>query len=181
MPIQLEFSESMKRELQKIYSVEFTLADGLKMLSAMSQNPELKAALETHQRETEVHLERIRQICAKHGWSPIGMPSPAIRAMALEAMLTLAGPDPSPVVDAHIIAAAQKSEHFEMACYGFARQLAMLVGDEESAALLQQTLDEEKKTDELLTQIAESGINEAAASQADPQYALSHGTNARMF
>ena len=104
--MQLEFSESMKHELQRLYQVEFTLADGLKMLAKMAHSPELKGALEQHQRETEVHLERIRQICAKMGWSPVGMPSPTIKAMALETLLSLNGADPGPVTDALIIASA---------------------------------------------------------------------------
>lgn len=164
--MRLELHESMKHEIQKLYQVETTLADGLKMLSKMAQSPDLKQALETHRSETVVHAQRIQQICDKMGWNPVGMPSPTIKAMAMETLVSLNGAEPSPLTDALIIASAQKSEHFEIASYGTARTLARQMGDEEAANLLGQTLEEEKKADEKLTQIAESGINQQAVASA---------------
>ncbi|CAN5369692.1 ferritin-like domain-containing protein [soil metagenome] len=156
----------MKHEVQKLYHVETTLADALKMLSKMAQNPELKQALDMHRVETVGHIGRLQKICGKMGWDPIGVPSPTIKAMAMETLTSLNGAEPGPVTDALIIASAQKSEHLEIASYGTARTLARQMGDEEVADLLGQTLEEEKKADAKLTAIAESGINQQAAATA---------------
>lgn len=160
----LDFTEMMKREIQKLHSIETQLVDALKALSAMAQSQDLKQALEMHRGETETHVQRIEQIASKMGWNVIGIPSKTLKAMQMETLEMLTGAEPSPLTDAMIIAAAQQSEHLEMAAYGTARTLAKHMGDQESASLLQQTLDEEKRADEKLTQIAEAGINQSAAS-----------------
>jgi len=161
--MQLSFSEMMKREIQKLFSIETQLVDALKMLSGMAENPELVQALEMHRQETMNHAARLQQIAQKMGWEVIGMASQTLKAMQMETLENLNGAEKSPLTDAMIIAAAQQSEHLEMAAYGTARTLARQMGDEEAASLLQQTLDEEKKADEKLTQIAEAGINQKAA------------------
>ncbi|RYG39530.1 DUF892 family protein [bacterium] len=160
--MRLDFEESMKREIQKLYQVETTLMDALKMLAKMAENPQLKEALEMHRGETETQAQRLQQIAAKMGWSVIGVPSLTIKAMALETLESLNGALPGPVTDALIIASAQKSEHFEIASYGTARTLALQMGDQAAADLLGQSRDEEKRADEKLSQIAEAGINQAA-------------------
>jgi len=162
--MELKLEEQMKYELQKLYSIETQLVDGLKMLSAMAQNPELKAALTDHLEETKVHVSRVRQICGNMGWPYIGQPSKVIKAMQMETLEGLNGTEPSPVVDAVIIAAAQKAEHFEIASYGVVRALARQAGQTAAVELLQQTLDEEKAVDEKLTLIAESSVNRAAVA-----------------
>lgn len=160
--IDITFDEMMKNHLQKLYSIEVQLADGLKMLCKMAQNPDLKSGLEKHRTQTEEHARRIERICGKMGWPAIGLTSKTLKAMQMEVAEELNGADPSPVVDAIIIGAGQISEHIEIAAYGAAIALAKQLGDQESAELLRQTLQEEKDADEILTKLAESGINQNA-------------------
>jgi ferritin-like metal-binding protein YciE len=157
----------MKKELQKLYSIETQLLDGLKVLSAMAESPQLKQGLEAHRTQTQAHTRRLETICGKMGWSPVGVASKTMKAMQVETLETLNGAEPSSVTDAMIIAAAQKAEHLEIACYGTAATLALVLGDEQAAGLLHETLEEEKQTDQLLTQIAEAGINQRALRQGD--------------
>ncbi|RYG23838.1 ferritin-like domain-containing protein [bacterium] len=162
--MQLTFSEALKKELQRCHSLEWHLFDNLKMLAGVAQNPELKAALERHREETRVHLERLETIGARLKIPVVGVPNLAIRALAVELLEDWGGAEPGPMTDAIIIEAAQKGEHLEMAWYGFLKSWCQQLGEPEIVALLEQTLEEEKRTDELLTQLAESGINQQAAA-----------------
>jgi len=161
--MQLTFSEALKKELQRCHSLEWHLFDSLKMLAGVAQNPELKAALEQHREETRVHMERLETIGARLKLPVVGVPNLPARALAVELLEDWGGAEPGPMTDAIIIEAAQKGEHLEMAWYGFLRSWCQQLGDQEVVSLLEQTLEEEKRTDELLTRIAESGINQAAA------------------
>lgn len=162
--MQLPFDEALKKEFQRCHSLEWHLFDNLKMLAGLAQNPQLKQALETHREETRVHMERLETIGARLGLPVVGVPNLAIRALAVELLEDWGGAEPGPMTDAIIIEAAQKGEHMEMAWYGFLRSWCQQIGDQEVVSLLEQTLEEEKRTDELLTQIAESGINQQAAA-----------------
>jgi ferritin-like metal-binding protein YciE len=162
--MQLPFSEAMKKEFQRCHSLEWHLYDSLKLLAGCAQNPELKLALEQHREETAVHMQRLEQIGSILGMPVVGMPNLPARALAVELLEDWGGAEPGPVTDAMIIGAAQKGEHLEMAWYGMLRSWCQSIGQQECADLLQQTLDEEKKADELLNQLAESGVNEAAAA-----------------
>ena len=166
--MQIEYKDAMKKEFQRLHSLEWHLYDNLKLLAGISQNPELKAGLEKHREETAVHMQRLESIGARHGFSVIGMPNLPARALAVEFLEDWGGAEPGPVTDALIIGGAQKGEHLEIAWYGFMRSLCQKMGDEESAALLQQTLDEEKRTDEELSRIAETIVNPSAASAPTP-------------
>jgi ferritin-like metal-binding protein YciE len=166
--MQLPFSEIVKKEFQRCHSLEWHLADNLRLLAGVAENPELKQALEDHRQETIVHMERLEQIGQRLGINVIGVPNLAIRGLAMELLEDWRGADPGPVSDAIIIEAAQKGEHLEMAWYGMLRSWCVCIGEQECADLLQQTLDEEKKADELLSQLAESGINQAAAATYTP-------------
>lgn len=164
--MQLTFSEALKKELQRCHSLEWQLFDNLKMLAGVAQNPELKQALETHREETRVHMERLETIGARLGIPVIGVPNLPIRALAVELLEDWGGAEPGPVTDAMIVEAAQKGEHLEIAWYGFLRSWCQQLGDQEVVSLLEQSLEDEKRTDELLTKLAESGINQAAAQNA---------------
>lgn len=166
--MQLPFAEAMKKEFQRCHSLEWHLYDNLKLLAGCSQNPELKQALEQHREETAVHMQRLEQIGARLGIPVIGMPNLPARALAVELLEDWGGAEPGPVTDAMIIGAAQKGEHLEMAWYGMLRSWCQSIGEQECADLLQQTLDEEKKADELLNQLAESRINEQASTTFQP-------------
>lgn len=167
--MQLPFSEIVRKEFQRCHSLEWHLADNLKLLAGAAQSPELKQALEDHRHQTVVHLERLEQIGQRLGINVVGVPNLAIRGLAVELLEDLRGAGPGPVTDAIIVEAAQKGEHLEMAWYGMLRSWCVSIGEQECADLLQQTLDEEKQADELLNQIAESGINQAAAATYFPQ------------
>lgn len=165
--MQLPFSEALKKELQRCHSLEWQLFDALKMLAGLAQNQELKQALENHRTETGVHLERLETIGSRLGIPVVGLPNLPMKALALELLEDWGGAEPGPVTDAMIVEAAQKGEHMEMAWYGMLRSWCECIGEQECANLLQQTLDEEKKADELLTQLSE-GINKAAAATYVP-------------
>lgn len=166
--MQLTYKEAMKKEFQRLHSLEWHLYDNLKMLAGVAQNPELKAGLEKHREETAVHMQRLESIGARLGIPVVGMPNLPARALAVEFLEDWGGAEPGPVTDAMIIGGAQKGEHMEIAWYGFLRSLCQKMGDEESAALLQTTLDEEKHADAMLSQLAESMVNPAAASAPTP-------------
>lgn len=161
--MQLEFSDAMKKEFQRLHSLEWQLFDNLKALAGSAQNPELKQALERHREETGVHLQRLEQIGSRLGFPVVGLPNMAMKGLALELLEDWGGCEPGPVTDAMIIGAAQKGEHLEMAWYGMLRNWCDQIGDQEAVALLQQTLEEEKRTDELLSQLAENAVNPAAS------------------
>ena len=166
--MELAFKEAMKKEFQRLHSLEWHLFDNLKLLAGISQNPELKQLLETHQKETGVHLQRLEQIGTRLGFSVIGMPNLPARALAVEFLEDWGGAEPGPVTDAMIIGGAQKGEHLEMVWYGMLRDWCRALGHEESATLLQQTLDEEKRADEVLSRLAQAGINEIATTVTRP-------------
>jgi len=166
--MQLPFSEIVKKEFQRCHSLEWHLADNLKLLAGVAQNLDLKQALEDHRLQTVVHMDRLEEIGRRLGINVIGVPNLAIRGLAVELLEDLRGAGPGPVTDAIIIEAAQKGEHLEMVWYGMLRTWCVSIGEPGCADLLQQTLDEEKKADELLIQIGESGVNQAAAATYTP-------------
>src|SRR5262249_33382668 len=120
-------------------------------------------AFQEHLEQTKVHVQRLEEIFDKLDVSPKGRKCQAMEGL-IEEGKELMDEDANPeVLDAGLIAAAQKVEHYEMAGYGCARTYAQHLGDQEAANLLQQTLDEEGVTDKKLTQLAESTINVEAA------------------
>ena len=146
-------------ELKDLYSAEKMLVKALPKMAKAANDPQLKEAFRTHLQETRLHAERIEQICRDLGVSPRGKKCVGMEGLIEEGNeLVQEDPDPD-VLDAGLISKAQHVEHYEMAGYGTVRTYARQLGFESQADLLQQTLDEEGKTDHLLTQLAESGIN----------------------
>jgi ferritin-like metal-binding protein YciE len=150
-------------EMRDLYSAENQLTKALPKMAKKASNPELKRAFETHLRETQVHLERLQKIFEKLGKKPTGKKCAAMEGLIEEGKDMMAEDMEEDTMDAALISAAQKVEHYEIASYGTVRTWAQLLGDSETARALQQTLDEEGKTDKLLTQLAESSINIEAA------------------
>jgi ferritin-like metal-binding protein YciE len=153
-------------QLRDLYNAENQLAKALPRMAKAASNEKLADSFLTHTEETKGHIERLQQIFEKLGEKPTGKVCKAMKGLieeAKEAMEEDAEPD---VLDAGLIAAAQRVEHYEIAGYGCVRSYANLLGDKQAARLLQQTLDEEGKTDKKLTQLAESLINIEAASEA---------------
>ncbi|HTE20883.1 MAG TPA: ferritin-like domain-containing protein [Armatimonadota bacterium] len=161
MPL-ASLQELMVEELKDIYSAETQILEALPKLAEAATAKKLKTAFTSHVKQTEGQVKRLDKIFKKLGQEPGGTTCKAMQGLVREGQdLLKKGGDPQ-VMDAALIAAAQKVEHYEIASYGTARTWAALLGDQETADLLQQTLDEEGETDKKLTALAEGGINEAA-------------------
>jgi ferritin-like metal-binding protein YciE len=161
-----KFHELFVHELKDIYWAETHLAKELPKMSKAATSQELSKAIETHQKETEGQVERLNKI-----FENLGMKASGKKCQAMEGLLEEGkeitgetGKD-TMVRDAGIIVASQKIEHYEIASYGSLVALAKKMGHNEIAQLLEETLEEEKKTDALLTQLAEEHINEEAAEE----------------
>ena len=146
-------------QLKDLHSAESQIVKALpKMIKAASHN-ELKQAFTKHLKETEVHVQRIEQVCDELGVSPRGKKCVGMEGLLKEGSeLIKEKPEPD-VLDAGLIAAAQHVEHYEMAGYGCCRTYARQLGYESQAEMLQATLDEEGNADKILTEIAEATIN----------------------
>ena len=149
-------------ELRDIYNAENQLLKALPKMAKGASSADLKNAFETHLRQTESHVERLEQIFADLDESPKGKTCHAMKGLIEEGSEILKEEGEESVLDAGIIVAAQKVEHYEMAAYGSARTFARLLGQEKAAELLQSTLDEESETNESLNQLAENMVNPEA-------------------
>ena len=149
-------------ELRDIYNAENQLLKALPKMAKGSSSPDLKSGFEKHLRQTETHVERLEQIFAKLDESPKGKTCHAMKGLIEEGSEILKEDGEESVLDAGIIVAAQKVEHYEMAAYGSARTFARLLGQDKAAELLQSTLDEESETNESLNQLAENIVNPEA-------------------
>ena len=157
-------------ELKDLYSAEKQLVKALPKMAKNATNPQLRKAFEDHLAETEGHVERLEQIFETLESSPRGKKCVGMEGLIEEAKELLEEDAQEDVLDAGLISKAQHVEHYEMAGYGTVRTYAMILGENEHARLLEQTLDEEKKADKLLTQLAESSINiEAAAGEVEEE------------
>ena len=153
----------MIKELGDIYDAEQQLIKALPKMAQAVDSPELKEAIESHLRETEEQVERLKEVFDKLGQPPKPKPCKAMQGLIAEAEQGIKDQDG----DAAVIAMAQKIEHYEIATYGTLRSWASLLEEEDIADLLADTLDEEKSCDEQLTEIAESTANiEAAEDEA---------------
>ena len=155
-------NELLAEELKDIYSAEKQLLRAMPKMAKKATSPELKAALQEHLEVTQRQVERLEQV-----FESIGKPAKAKTCKAMQGLIEEAteimGEDADDaVLDAGIIAAAQKVEHYEIASYGTVRTWARLCGEEEAANLLQETLDEEGEADQRLTELAERVVNPEA-------------------
>ena len=156
--------ELLVEEMRDIYSAEKQITKAMPKMIKKASNPQLKKAFETHLRETEGQVQRLEKIFEKLGKKPTGKKCAAMEGLIEEGKEMMGEDMEDDVMDAALIAVAQKVEHYEIASYGTVRTWAQQIGDEQTARLLQQTLDEEGKTDKLLTKLAESSINVEAAT-----------------
>jgi ferritin-like metal-binding protein YciE len=146
-------------ELKDLYSAEKQLVKALPKMAKNATNSELKQAFTDHLQETEGHVERLEQIFEMLGESSPRKKCKGMEGLIEEAKELLEEDASEEVLDAGLISKAQHVEHYEMAGYGTVRTYARQLGLEDQAELLQETLDEEGKANELLTQIAESTVN----------------------
>jgi ferritin-like metal-binding protein YciE len=154
-----------EHEMQDLYNAESQLLKALPKMKENAVSQELKDAIETHARETEGHKQRIDEICSKLGIDPKGKKCEAMEGLIKEAESFIDEGADEQVRDAGLIAEAQRVEHYEIAGYGTAVRFAKELGMDDIASKLQQTLDEEYKTDDLLTAMAESRLNKKAQGQ----------------
>lgn len=152
-------------ELRDLLSAEGQIIKALPKMAKQANSPELKKAFETHLEESKVHVERLNKIFEKIGEKARPKKCKGMEGIIEEGKEFMEEAEDD-VMDAGLIASAQRVEHYEMAAYGTLRTYAKLLGDNEAAKLLQQTLDEEGMTDKKLTKLALSGINVEAAEAA---------------
>jgi len=173
--------ESLKElyidELKDLYSAEKQLVKALPKMAKNATNPELKDAFTTHLQETEGHVERLEQIFEMLGERPGGKKCKGMEGLVEEAKELLEEDATEAVLDAGMISKAQHVEHYEMAGYGTVRTYARLLGLDDQADLLQETLDEEGHANELLTQIAESSVNLEAEAGSEDEESTSSGSD----
>jgi len=166
--------ESLKdlfvNELKDLYSAENQLIKALPKMAKAASSAQLKAAFSSHLEETRTHVDRLEQIFSDLGEKPGGKACKAMKGLVEEGSEMIEEDADPEVKDAGLISAAQKAEHYEMASYGCVRTYARLLGEEQIANLLQQTLDEEGAADKKLTKLAET-INVAADSPASEKRA----------
>ena len=162
-------ADVMRDELKDIYDAEKQLTKALPKLAKKASNAELRQALEQHLQETEVHVERLEQIFEKLGMPAKGKKCEGMKHLIDEGNDMIADAEDDATRDAVMIASAQKVEHYEIASYGTLRTWANLLGKNDAAELLEETLEEEKSADQKLTTIAESGVNVAAAAEEDEE------------
>ena len=152
-------------ELRDAYDAEKQLLKALPKMAKATESDELRTAFETHLQETEGHVERLEQVFGSLDERVRGKHCDGMAGI-IEEGKTVIEEFEGPTLDACLIASAQRAEHYEMAAYGTLVAWARAMGHEDAAGLLQQILDEEKATDEKLTQLAEGGINTEAARAA---------------
>ena len=151
-------------ELQDLYSAENQIIKALpKMIEAASDST-LKKGFELHLEQTKEQAQRLEQIFERIGKSADGKTCKAMQGLVAEGQEALKEGQPGPVLDAALIACAQRIEHYEMAGYGTVKTFAKQLGDDESIPLLEKTLHEEKLTNDKLTKVAEGLVNPKAAA-----------------
>lgn len=151
-------------ELKDLYSAESQLLTPLPKMAKAASAPQLNKAFKDHLKETEGQVRRLETIFEKLGTSPKGKKCKAMEGLIEEGKETISEDGDPSIKDAALIAAAQRVEHYEMAGYGCARTYARLLGHDDAADLLQETLDEEGSADKKLTKLAETVINIKAAT-----------------
>jgi ferritin-like metal-binding protein YciE len=158
-------------ELKDLYSAEQQLTRALPKMARAATNPELRQGFEHHLEQTKTQVERLDSVFKGLDTSPRGQGCEAMEGLLAEAQeLTELGLEPD-ALDAALIAAAQKVEHYEIASYGTVCTWAKAMKHDEALNLLLETLAEEKATDETLTKLAKTTVNTAAARHAHPRAA----------
>ena len=146
-------------ELKDLYNAENQLVKALPKMAKAATSDELRSGFEEHLEQTKGHVQRLEQIFEMLGESPKGKKCKGMEGLVEEGSEMIDEDFEGNVKDAGLIGAAQRVEHYEIAGYGTVKAFAQSLGENEHVELLEQTLQEEKDTDEKLTQLAESSIN----------------------
>jgi ferritin-like metal-binding protein YciE len=158
--------ELLVDQLKDLYSAENQIIKALPKMAKTASNAQLRAAFEKHLEETRGHAQRLEQIAQELDISLRGKKCKGAEGLIEEGKELMEEDFEGEVLDAGLIGAAQRVEHYEIAAYGTARTHANTLGLKKIARLLQQTLDEEAATDKKLTQLAESSVNVEALQEA---------------
>jgi len=154
-------------ELRDLYNAENQLIKALPKMAKAASSEELQDAFEKHLEQTKTHVERLEEVFEEIGEKPKGKTCKAMKGLIEEGSEILHEDGEESVIDAGIIVAAQKVEHYEIASYGSVRTFAQLLGKDSSAELLQTTLDEESEANELLNKLAEDIVNPEALMEPE--------------
>ena len=154
-------------ELRDLYNAENQLLKALPKMAKAASSEELKEAFEKHLEQTKGHVKRLEQVFEELDEKPKGKTCRAMKGLIEEGSEILQEDGEESILDAGIIVAAQKVEHYEIAGYGSVRTFAHLLGQNKTAELLQTTLDEESETNELLNRLAESTVNPEAVRETE--------------
>ncbi len=157
-----DMKDLLEHEVRDILYAERKIVKALPKMANAAQSPKLKKAFEDHLEETMGHVDRLEQVCEHLGISARGEKCEAIEGLLDEGEERIKAKGDAAVIDAALISAAQRIEHYEMAAYGSARAFAEALGLKEVAQLLQQTLDEEGNADKTLSKLALNTINPQA-------------------
>src|ERR1019366_1154271 len=164
-------------ELADMYDAEHRIVKALPKMAKAATCPDLKEAIQSHLRETEGHVKKLQQAFQCFGEKAKGKTYEATVGLLAEGDEIAADFKGSPAINAALISAAQKVEHYEMASYGCLHEWAGLLGNEEAAGLLHEILDQEKAANETLTGLARASSNEEALGESDDK--RSAGDSAR--
>jgi ferritin-like metal-binding protein YciE len=171
------FQELYVEQLRDLYSAENQLVKALPKMAKAAQSDALRKGFEQHLAQTKDHADRLEQIFSAMDESPKGRKCAGMEGLVEEGEEVIREQSGSDALDSGLIASAQRVEHYEIAGYGTVRTFAELLGDEEAVNLLQQTLDEEKETDEKLTELAKQvnaqAMNSGGKSEMDEEGAES--------
>jgi ferritin-like metal-binding protein YciE len=161
--------ELLEDELKDIYNAENQLLKALPKMAKKANSPKLKEAFTSHLKETEGHVQRLEEIGKNLSFTLKGKTCQAMKGLVEEGKEVIDEDGDANVLDAALIGAAQRVEHYEIAAYGTARALAERMGHNQVVDLLQETLDEEGAADKKLTSIAQSDILPIANDGMDGQ------------
>lgn len=168
MPKVATLHDAFIDELRDAYDAEKQLTKALPKLAKAASSPALRAAFTAHLEETRGQVQRLESVFESLGEKVRGKHCDGIAGIIEEGKAVMEERFDDTTMDACLIASGQRAEHYEMAAYGTLVAWAEAMGHTDAAALLQETLDEEKAADEKLTALAEGGINDEAASIAHP-------------
>lgn len=156
-------------ELKDLYSAERQLVQALPKMAKAATSTELQEAFTQHLEETKEHVTRLEEVLEGLGESTRGPKCKGMEGIIEEGKSLLEEDADEAVLDAGMIAAAQRVEHYEIAAYGCVCEYARVLGHDDAVALLQQTLDEEQQANDKLTSLAEGGLNALAEEQDDEE------------
>src|SRR5580704_19578705 len=164
MPSEKNLRELFHETVKDIYFAEKKILGALPKMAKAAQSEELRAAFEKHEGETETHVERLEQVFEMIDAKPQGKTCDAIIGIIEEGQEIMKEYKGSPALDSGLLAGAQAVEHYEISRYGTLKTWADELGLKDAVSLLEETLEEEKKTDVTLTKIAETVVNQQAAA-----------------